>query len=421
MPDVIHYLLIGLAIAALLGVVFEEKTHVSKAKVTLFFGTLSWVLLFVFSGQGEEHEAVIHGLNENIADIASLWIFLVAAMTFVAYLNKKGMIENLIYLVLPKQISERALLFLTGTFCFLFSSLADNITATLVSITLILSLQLDRAKTIKFAALVVFAVNSGGVALITGDVTTLMIFLAGKVQILQLLTLAVPAFIAVMLLAAMLSIGMSGQVAISSHRRNVRGVDLAIALIFLCTILCTIVGNVLFQIPPVLTFLTGLSVMFLVARFFNEDNDQDPVLEYVRQVEFETLLFFLGILLLVGMLKEIQVLEGLVRIYDQIPAVAANYLMGVLSAAIDNVPLTAALLKSGLRMGVAEWMVLTYAVGVGGSLLVIGSAAGIVAMSKVPGLTFGSYLRFFLYLFVAFNVGFAGVYLVGSFLGGAAI
>jgi len=417
MPELLTYVLIALAVAALLGVVLEEITHVNKAKVTLFFGTLAWLLLFIFTPVGEARETVLESLNENIAEIAGLWIFLVAAMTFVAYLNKKGMIENLIYLVLPTRISERALLFLTATFCFVFSSLADNITATLVSITLILSLQLDRAKTIKFATLVVFSVNSGGVALITGDVTTLMIFLAGKVAILQLLALAVPAFVAVMVLAAMLSIGMKGEVAVQGQRNDVRGVDVAIALIFLCTILSTIVGNFLFQIPPVLTFLAGLSVMFLVARFFSDDNDSDPILEYVRQVEFETLFFFLGILLLVGMLKEIRVLDGLVHIYDQVPAVMANYLMGLMSAAIDNVPLTAALLKSGLEMGVAEWMVLTYAVGVGGSLLVIGSASGIVAMSKVPGLTFGSYLRYMLYLFIAFNIGFAGVYLVGLSVG----
>ncbi|MBA1272588.1 sodium:proton antiporter NhaD [Stutzerimonas azotifigens] len=409
-------ILIGLALIALLGVIFEEKTHVNKAKVTLFFGTLSWVLLFVFSTPGDERSLVLESLNENVADIAGLWIFLVAAMTFVAYLNKKGMIETLIYLVLPARISERALLFLTALFCFVFSSLADNITATLVSITLILSLRLDAAKTVKFATLVVFAVNSGGVALITGDVTTLMIFLAGKVKILQLLALALPAFAAVMLLAFMLSVGMNGEVTVTKKRTEVRGVDVAIALIFLGTILSTIAGNFFFQIPPVLTFLTGLSIMFLVARFFNEDNDTDPILEYVRQVEFETLFFFLGILLLVGMLKEIQVLDGLVRIYDMIPAVAANYLMGVLSAAIDNVPLTAALLKSGLDMGTAEWMVLTYAVGVGGSLLVIGSAAGIVAMSKVPGLTFGTYLKYFLFLFIAFNCGFAGVYMLGRLM-----
>lgn len=413
MPEILQYVLIGLAVAALLGVVLEEITHVNKAKVTLFFGTLAWILLFVFSPFGAERERVLTSLNENIAEIAGLWIFLVAAMTFVAYLNKKGMIENLIYLLLPKQISERALMFLTAAFCFVFSSLADNITATLVSITLILSLRLSAEKTIKYAALVVFAVNSGGVALITGDVTTLMIFLAGKVKILQLLLLALPAFLAVMLLAAMLSLGMSGQVLVKNHRTDVRRVDVAIALIFLSTILCTIAGNFFFQIPPVLTFLTGLSVMFLVARFFSDDIETDPILEYVRQVEFETLLFFLGILLLVGMLKEIHVLDGLVRIYDQVPAVLANYLMGVLSAMIDNVPLTAALLKSGLEMGIAEWMVLTYSVGVGGSLLVIGSAAGIVAMSKVSGLTFGSYLKYSLYLFIAFNLGFAGVYLTG--------
>jgi len=420
MPEILPFVLIALAVAALLGVVLEEITHVNKAKVTLFFGTLAWLLLFIFSPVGEERDLVLASLNENIAEIAGLWIFLVAAMTFVAYLNKKGMIENLIYLVLPQRISERALLFLTAAFCFVFSSLADNITATLVSITLILSLQLERAKTIKFATLVVFAVNSGGVALITGDVTTLMIFLAGKVQILQLLALALPAFLAVMVLAAILSIGMSGEVRVQAHRKDVRGVDVAIALIFLSTILFTIAGNFFFQIPPVLTFLAGLSIMFLVARFFSDDNDPDPILEYVRQVEFETLFFFLGILLLVGMLKEIHVLDGLVRIYDQVPPIMANYLMGVLSAAIDNVPLTAALLKSGLQMGVAEWMVLTYAVGVGGSLLVIGSASGIVAMSKVQGLTFGSYLKYALYLFVAFNIGFAGVYLVGLLMSGVA-
>ena len=278
MPEILQYVLIGLAVAALLGVVLEEITHINKAKVTLFFGTLAWMLLFIFSPQGAERDLVLTSLNENIAEIAGLWIFLVAAMTFVAYLNKKGLIENLIYLVLPKQISERQLLFLTATFCFVFSSLADNITATLVSITLIMSLKLSAEKTIKYAALVVFAVNSGGVALITGDVTTLMIFLAGKVQILQLLLLALPAFLAVMLLAAMLSLGMNGQVVVESHRTDVRRVAIAIALIFLGTILCTIAGNFFFQIPPVLTFLTGLSIMFLVARFFSDDIETDPIL-----------------------------------------------------------------------------------------------------------------------------------------------
>lgn len=410
----VDYVLLSLAVMALLGVVFEEVTHINKAKITLFFGTLSWVLLFVFSGSPEETTAVSHGLSESIAEIAGLWLFLVAAMTFVAYLNKKGMIENIIYLVMPRQVSERLLLLLTGLFCFVFSSLADNITATLVSCTLILSLNLNLKKRIQFITLVVFAVNSGGVALITGDVTTLMIFLADKVDILSLLILSIPALLAVLVLALLLSRGLSDTVTLQKQVTPVRRVDVVIAVLFLLTILATISGNVLFAIPPVLTFLFGLSVMFLVSRLMSDDSDLDPILEYVRAIEFETLLFFLGILLLVGMLKEIHALDSVVAVYDLLPPIFANYLMGIFSAVIDNVPLTAALLKSGIEMTAGEWLGLTYAVGVGGSLLVIGSAAGIVAMSKIQGLTFVAYLRYLLHLFVAYTLGYAAVVLIGQ-------
>lgn len=405
MHSILQMVLIALAVIALLGVVLEDVIHINKAKVTLFLGTLSWVLLYIFHGQHSTEE-VSHGFEENVAEIASLWLFLVAAMTFVAYLNKKGMIENLIHLFLPKQIKERQLLFLTAIFCFIFSSLADNITATLVSVTLILSLNLSRKKTIRFATLVVFAVNSGGVSLITGDVTTLMIFLDQRVSIVDLLMLSVPALLAVVLLAALLSRGMRDTITIQTHRTDVRGVDIAIGVVFLCTIIGTIILNVLFEIPPVLTFLLGLSVMFLIARFYHDDEVETPILEYIRVIEFETLLFFLGILLLVGMLKEIEVLDSIVRIYEVLPPIVANYLMGILSAAIDNVPLTAALLKAGITMTEVEWLGLTYAVGVGGSLLVIGSAAGIVAMSKVDGLTFGSYAKYSLLLLFVYTVGY---------------
>ncbi|MCP5207305.1 MAG: sodium:proton antiporter NhaD [Hahellaceae bacterium] len=416
----LNILLICLAILALLGVVLEDIIHINKAKITLFLGTLAWMLLFIFHPDGAEHQQVINGLGENISEIAGLWLFLVAAMTFVAYLNKKGMIENLIYFFLPKQISEKALLFLTAVFCFIFSSLADNITATLVSVTLILSLNLSPKKTLRFATLVVFAVNSGGVALITGDVTTLMIFLAGKVSITDLLTLAIPSLLAVLLLATMLSFGMNETVHIKRHITEVRRVDICIAGIFLGTIMATIFGNAIYQIPPVLTFLFGMSLMFLTARYFNEDQDEDSILEYIRVIEFETLLFFLGILLLVGMLKEIHVLDSLVSIYEVLPPIAANYLMGVLSATIDNVPLTAALLKAGISMSSPAWLGLTYAVGVGGSLLIIGSAAGIVAMSKIEGLTFGSYLRYGLYLLASYTIGYVAVFYFSSLLLAAA-
>lgn len=420
MSPLLYFLLVAIAFLALLGVVLEEKTHVNKAKITLFLGSLSWLILFLHSAGQPDAEHIQEGFAENLGEISGLWIFLMAAMTFVAYLNKKGVVESLVYLILPKSIGERSLLFLVGTFCFLFSSLADNITATLVSMTLILSLKMKPEKTLRFCVMAIFAVNSGGVALITGDVTTLMIFLNGKVSIGDLLLLSVPAYLAVLLLGAMLSLPLKGGVQIDGMPAPVRPVEVGIGILFLLTIVSTIFLNAFFGIPPVLTFLFGLSMLFLVARFFDEDNDHDPILEYIRTIEFETLLFFLGILLLVGMLKEIGVLSSLGQIYNHVPAVFANYLVGLLSATIDNVPLTAALLKTGLVISESEWLALTYAVGVGGASLVIGSAAGIVAMSKYKELTFMTYMRFFPVLIIAYTSGYMGVLGVSYIFGGGA-
>ncbi|MDF2178716.1 sodium:proton antiporter NhaD [Aliiglaciecola sp. CAU 1673] len=402
-------LLIAIALLALLGVIFEEVTHISKAKVTLFAGTVSWIMLYIQSAGGPQASVVDHQLHENIAEIANLWLFLVAAMTFVAYLNKKRLIESLMNILLPAKMSERKMMFITGAFCFFFSSLADNITATLVAIAMVLQLGLDKAKTVKFAVLTVFAVNSGGVALITGDVTTLMIFLEGKTRIQDLMWLSVPSFLSVMLLAALLSVRMNGRITLNKHRAQVEPVDVLISLVFLATILCTIAGNILFSIPPVLSFLCGLSLMFLIAHFLRPDQEKDPILDYIRRIEFDTLLFFLGILLLVGMLKHIQVLELLLQVYQLVPLEWANFLMGILSAFIDNVPLTAALLKADIMMDRSAWLELTYAVGVGGSMMVIGSAAGIVAMSKVKGLTFAQYARYSLLLLFCYGFGYLAV------------
>lgn len=402
----LNYFLIGLAVLALAGVVFEEITHINKAKVTLFFGTLAWISLFVFAQGSADRELINHSLRENLADISSLWLFLVAAMTFVAYLNQKGFIESLLHRAMPDAISERKLLFFTAIFSFTFSSLADNITATLVAITLVLSLSLPPNKTMRFAVLVVFAVNSGGVSLITGDVTTLMIFLADKVSILNLFWLSLPSFIAVMLLASLLSIGMNGRVRIKHKSRPIRKLDYWIAVIFVSTIVFTICANVFFAIPPVLSFLAGLSIMFLIAHLFQDTNDNDPILEYIRYIEFDTLLFFLGILLLVGMLEQIHALDFLLRLYEYLPPIYANYVMGITSSVVDNVPLTAALLKTNIHMDLTSWLSLTYAVGVGGSLLVIGSAAGIVTMSKVQGLSFARYAKYSLLLLLTYTLGY---------------
>ncbi|TKB43197.1 sodium:proton antiporter NhaD [Thalassotalea mangrovi] len=400
----LDYFLMFLAVLALLSIVFEEVTHINKAKTTLFLGCLAWMLLFI--NAGTEQPRINHHLEENLLEIAILWLFLMSTMTFVAYLNAQGVIQAAIQKIFPAKIGQRKLMLAIAGFALLLSSFCDNVTATLVSLALLQSFNLPLDTRIKTAVLVIFSVNSGGVALITGDVTTLMIFLDGHVQITQLLLLFVPAFISVAVLAVLLSLGVQGEVTTEQTKHQFSRLEIIISLIFIGTIGATMALNILYGVPPVLTFLTGLSTMFLVGRLLNKDTERPAMLDYIRRIEYDTLLFFLGILLLVGMLKEIGVLNMLADAYAQYDPSMSSYFAGVGSALVDNVPLTAALLKAQPDLSVAQWLALTYAVGVGGSLLVIGSAAGIIAMSKMSELTFMSYLKYAPALLVAYTLGY---------------
>ncbi|MFV0476495.1 MAG: sodium:proton antiporter NhaD [Parahaliea sp.] len=398
--------LISLALLALACIMLEEVIHINKAKTTLFLGCLAWISLFIHAGSKEGQHTVFESLNENMLEIATLWLFLMSTMTFVAYLNSRGIIQNFVRSIFPRRISMRNLLLLVAIFALLLSSICDNVTATLVCLGLVQAFDLNSSARLKMATLVVFAVNSGGVALITGDVTTLMIYLEGHVSISQLLMLIIPSSIGVLTLTAMFAFRMQGELILEPVKAQYNRMDIGIAIIFFGTIFSTMVLNILFGIPPVLTFLTGLSIMFLLGRIVKSEQEQTEILEYIRQVEFETLLFFLGILLLVGMLKEIGTLDQLAQIYSQFAPEISNYFTGMVSALLDNVPLTAALLKADPNLDTAQWLSLTYAVGVGGSLLAIGSSAGILAMSKIDELTFGSYLRYTPALLLAYAVGY---------------
>jgi Na+/H+ antiporter NhaD/arsenite permease-like protein len=414
----LQFFLIGLAVLALLSIVFEEVIHINKAKTTLFFGCMSWLTLFMAAGSSEDQHLIQHQLDENLLEIATLWLFLMSTMTFVAYLNAKGMIQSFVQRLFPSQLTLRKLMFLVAIFALVLSAICDNVTATLVSLGLVQSFKLNRRTRLKMAALVIFAVNSGGVALITGDVTTLMIFLAGHVEMSQLLTLVVPSTVSVLVLAIMFCWGMKGEVDTEVVKRHFTYVDIAIAVIFFATIISTMLFNVLFGVPPVLTFMSGLSVMFLVGRTVKTDKQQTKILEYIRQIEYDTLLFFLGILLLVGMLKEIGVLASVAQLYADFDPRYSNFVAGAASALLDNVPLTAALLKASPELMTPDWLALTYAVGVGGSLLAIGSAAGIIVMSKMKEMTFVSYLRYTPALLVAYTIGYVWTLMMANALYG---
>jgi len=400
----------SLGVMAFLAIALEEQLHLQKWKSSMVFGLGAWVLLFVEGHSlGEETFTLVeYNFDETVLEIAKLWLFLISAMSFIAYLDKRGFIGNAIVEILPKEISMKAFLGVMMGFTFIFSGVADNLTATLVSLSIILSVmkKSESNDLLKMGVAIVFAANAGGLPLITGDVTTLMVFHAGKIEMDKLLILYIPALTTTSLLFLVLQWGMKGKMQIQKGEEKLSSTDTKIAVLFGVTIIGILLGHIYYNLPPVLVFLFGLSVMFVFVAHENRwKKTEIQMLDYIRHMEFDTLFFFLGVLLIVGAVKEVGLLENVAIFYDKLDPTLASTIVGMISAVVDNIPITAALLKSKLSISQQDYMVLTYAVGIGGSILSIGSAAGVVAMSKLGGvMTFGSYLKyapiiFFIYVF----------------------
>jgi Na+/H+ antiporter NhaD/arsenite permease-like protein len=421
MENILQFVILGLFLIAFASIIFEEHIGYEKYKTSMFFGTIAWILILINGSINGKNDfmKVEHAFHEYFLEIAMLWLFLISAMTFVAYLDKRGFIEKSVVKALPESLSEKKFLFIIASFTFLFSGIADNLTATLVALSIVIAMMKNASSEtlVRFGVMIIFAANAGGLPLITGDVTTLMIFVAGKINMIELLVLYIPAFVTTMVLYLYLAKPLNGNIFVKKENLAINPLDTKIAVLFIFTIIAILAGHVAFHLPPVLVFLTGLSLMFLlIAKDKKMTKSEIKALDYVEKVEFDALFFFLGVLLLVGALKEVGMLGKLAILYDLIPAEAATFAIGMLSAVVDNIPITAAMLKADLPIDDHGWMLMTYAVGIGGSLLVIGSAAGVVAMSKVKELSFGAYLKFTPVIFGVYSLGFGITYIVAHFV-----
>ena len=155
----VELVIIVMAIIALIAIACEEVTHIDKAKSTLFFGCASWLLLYVKASASGESASLQESFDHNLLEIASLWLFLMATMTFVAFLNARGLISGAVLKLMPGALSFNRLIILVAVFAVLLSMLADNITATLVSLSVVSAFKLSDKERIKLAVLAVFAVN----------------------------------------------------------------------------------------------------------------------------------------------------------------------------------------------------------------------------------------------------------------------
>lgn len=418
------------------GLVFaEEKLHLRKSKPVMVAAGLIWVLVAIaFHHDGRAPE-VSAKLRNVLLEYAELFLFLLSAMSFVNAMVERNVFEVLRTRLMALRLSIRGIYWTTGTIAFLLSPIADNLTTALVMGTVVIStLRHNKKATVGALVSVVVAANAGGAFSPFGDITTLMIWQKGVVHFSQFFALFLPALISWLIPAAIISLTLpSKRSDVVEQTAELRKGAYAVVALFLVTIMGTVLLDHTLHLPPFLGMMMGLGVLNFYSYFLHgaearilatergnstqssqvdaswESRKPFDIFGILEKVEWDTLLFFYGIMFCVGGIGAIGYLEGLSKfLYTGLGSTTANILVGLISAIIDNIPLTFAVLTMNPTMDLGQWLLVTLAAGIGGSLLSIGSAAGVALMGIGRGTyTFLSHLKWTWAIFLGYVAGIA--------------
>ena len=383
-------------------VMTEEFTHLRKSKPVVLAAGLIWgIIAFVYSGT-EHHEIVQHQIRHSFLEYAELAFFLLVAMTYINALEERNVFNSLKSWLVKKQFNFRQLFWITGILAFCLSPLADNLTTALVLCAVVLAVGSSSPKFVGLACInIVVAANAGGAFSPFGDITTLMVWQAGMLEFSQFFVLIIPSIVNFIIPAGIMHFFVSDhKPEIVEEEISIKFGGKAIIILGLLTILTAVSFHNFLHIPPVFGMMTGLAYLQLFGYYIKRKAKFDEAEPYeffenVSKVEWDTLLFFFGVILSVGGLGFIGYLEYVSQfMYSDLGATTANILVGILSAIVDNIPVMFAVLTMEPSMPDSQWLLVTLAAGVGGSMLSIGSAAGVALMGQSKGMyTFFGHLK----------------------------
>ena len=393
-----------LFILAYLFVIAEEAIHMRKSKTLVLAGCIIWVIIGLAApNYGVTREELRHAVMHDVDEYGALALFLLVAMTYINAISQRGVFEAMRVWLVDKGLGYRQLFWITGLIAFFLSPFADNMTTALVMGAVIMAVGAKNPKFVGIAMVnVVVAANSGGAFCPFGDITTLMVWQSGHIAFFGFFKLFLPSVANWIVPAIILSFFVpkgtpehSGETEVSIKRGGI-----IMCVLFLITIAMAISFEQFLGIQPFLGMMTGLSFLmiysWLLRRTGKEPEDREfDIFVMVSKAEWDTLLFFFGVIFAVGGLAYIGYLNAAsVIMYGTWGPTATNILAGIVSAIIDNIPIMFAILNMSPEMGEFQWMLITLTAGVGGSLLAVGSAAGVALMGQSKGnYTFFGHLK----------------------------
>lgn len=404
---------------AYLAVMAEEFTHLRKSKPVMLAAGVIWAMIAWYYQSHDIPHIVETALRHNLEEYAELMLFLLVAMTFINAMDERNVFEALRSWLIRKGFGYRALFWVTGLLAFCISPVADNLTTALLMAAVVMAVGADNKKFVMLSCInIVVAANAGGAFSPFGDITTLMVWQKnivtsnGPVDFWVFFALFIPSLVNWLVPAVLMHFSvpdekpLGGGAMIAMNRGA-----LPIVALFLVTIALAVSFHSVLSLPPVIGMLTGLSLLQFYAYYLkitgekthsrggDAENIGSPVafdiFRKVARAEWDTLFFFYGVVMCVGGLGFIGYLGMISQvIYGDWGATNANIAIGIISAIVDNIPVMFAVLTMMPDMSVGQWLLVTMTAGVGGSLLSIGSAAGVALMGQARGVyTFFGHLK----------------------------
>ena len=399
---------------AYLLVILEEKLHLRKSKPVLLAAGLIWILIaIIYNIHGISHQSE-EAIRENFLEYAELFFFLLVAMTYINAMIERRVFDALRNWLISKGFSYRALFWLTGILAFLISPVADNLTTALIMCAVVMAVGKDKPVFVSMSCInIVVGANAGGAFSPFGDITTLMVWQKGIIEFGAFFKLFIPAVVNFVVPAAIMHFALPKGLPTATNDDNasIKPGGLVIIFLFLATIVTAVSFHQFLGLPPVFGMMTGLAYLKFFGYYLRKvshasvnsteippgSNSADTfdVFAKIAQAEWDTLFFFYGVIMAVGGLGFIGYLSlASGFIYGELGATTANILVGIISAIVDNIPVMFAVLTMNPEMPEVQWLLVTLTAGVGGSLLSIGSAAGVALMGQARGsYTFFSHLK----------------------------
>jgi Na+/H+ antiporter NhaD/arsenite permease-like protein len=419
------YLAIAIFIGAYFLVILEENIHLRKSKPVIVAAGFIWILVaFAYSSMGETHMAE-ELVRHNLLEFAELFLFLLAAMTFINTMEERGIFDVLRSWLVNQGFSLRQVFWITGVIAFLMSPVADNLATALLMATVVISVGGTNHRFVALACInIVVAANAGGAFSPFGDITTLMVWQKGHIQFSEFFALVIPSVVNWLVTAGILSFALpAGRPDPMHEEAQLQHGAWVVVGLFIVTISMAVSVHNFLHMPPVIGMMTGLGFLKLFG-YYLQRRDQTNIAQNMvggsalgiqamhegdaetnkkfydiyanlQRAEWDTLMFFYGVILCVGGLGAFGYLAvGSDLLYTGLGPTISNIFVGVASALVDNIPVMFAVLAMSPDMSQGQWLLVTLTAGVGGSMLSIGSAAGVAVMGQARGIyTFFSHLK----------------------------